>query len=181
MTESPNGETKDTVMAGQEHAETAGNPAKAGRDRLVKLGFLAVTILVVVLVYMNQRNPPTLPNWSQDLPGTLARGRAENRKTLVLFLPMTLRERQRTWLVGNTIDKNEGLIDRQSILRVKVSVGEIGQCEPAVRYGIKVIPTILLLGADGKEIGRLQGEGPEGMIAQTVFTDFLRDANSRAR
>jgi hypothetical protein len=155
------------------------DPAKDRRDRMVKIGFLVVGAVLIGLVYYNQRNPAVLQQWSDDLDGTLQAARAQNRRTIVLFLPSPLGEHDRQWLVGNTIAKNELRIDKGGFLRVKVPVADLKDSPPARTYGIKEIPTILMLGADGKELKRLQGT--QGQIAETDLTAFLVDSNSPAR
>jgi hypothetical protein len=154
-------------------------PARAGKDRTVKIAFLAVTMIAVGAIYYIQRNPPLLKNWSEDLGVSLANARAGGQRVLVLFLPSELSDHDRRWLVGGTISKNEPRIDDGRFLRVKVPVAEIKDCEPARTYGIKTLPTVLMLGADGKELGRL--EGSKGMIGETALTAFLTDANSQTR
>jgi hypothetical protein len=155
------------------------DPAKARKDRRVKIAFLAVTVIAVALVYYNQRNPPVLPLWSEDLSGSLRAAEAQKRKVIVLFLPAVLGEADRRWLVGNTIEKNEGRIDKGQFLRVKIAVSADVDIAPVRDYGIKEVPTILMLGPDGKEVKRLQGS--QGRIAETDFTTFLVEANSPTR
>ena len=150
--------------------------AKSGKDRKVKLGFLAVAIVAVGLVYWVQRQPALLTDWSQDLPGTLRKAAQEKRRVLVLFLPSILSDWDRRMLIANHIEKNERRIDQGHFLRVRVAVGEANEDPDARAYGIKELPTFLMLGPDGKELKRLAAT--QDRIAETALTAFVAEANS---
>ena len=64
---------------------TAGGTAKGGRDRVIRLAFVIVTLVVVGFLFWLQRRGLSLPGWGSDLPAALARAAAEGRSVVVFF------------------------------------------------------------------------------------------------
>ena len=132
--------------------------AKGSADRRVKFIFFAVVIVAATAVYFSQRRGPTLPDWGDNLDIALKKGRQEDRPVLVLFLrdppSETLRKIQE-----NVLKKPESTkaIKEGKFIRVKIKLRESFDSRLAKTHRIKKLPTMLILGSDGKELNRRAG------------------------
>jgi hypothetical protein len=137
----------------------APGPRKSkGADRWVKLGFLVVAAGIVVFIWWSLRNP-SMPGWDDDLDAALVQARDENRKVVVFFMskpPGTIDR----WNWDNILIKegNQKALADGKFLRVKMQVSSDLQSEPAKRHKLKKLPTLILLGPDGKELNRREGK-----------------------
>jgi hypothetical protein len=148
---------------------------KSRKERLVKIAFLAVTVLVVVAVYQMQKNPPILTSWRQDLDAARRDARAQDRRLLLLFVYSDPGETER-WLAANTLLKNESGMEKGKYIRVKVPVPTGMDCPPVRTYDVKHIPTLVILDANGTVLGRR-----EGRVGEIDFGHFLEDPGAPAR
>jgi len=158
-------------MEEQAPQDTQAQP-RSRQDRWVKLGFLLVAIATVAVIWWIQRNPPMLADWADDLSTALDQARREDRRVLVFFMHSPPGQTER-WLVSNTIPKNDKHIKGGNYIAVKASVSKNLKDELAEQYGIREVPTLLILDPQGKEIGRRTGR-----VGEIDFGRFLREPNS---
>ena len=149
-------------------------PPKTGtrRDRRVKLGFLAVLLVVGAVVWLIQRRPPAAltKGWPDDLDKALAQAGSENRPILAFFTGQPLSATAR-WLLRGTLARpeNKKAIAKGRFIKVRVALDRSLTSELAQRYQIKSLPTMLVLEPDGKERNRRTGR-----IGEVSFrNDFL--------
>lgn len=146
----------------------AGGTVKPRPERVIKLAFVVVTLAVVAMLYGLQRRGLSLPGWGNDLPAALAQAAREGRPVLAFFVssPPGYTSRE---LTKNTIPKNAQAIEHGRFITVVVKVSNLSRSEPANRYGITKLPTMLVIGPDGAEKNRR-----EGFIGELEFrTGFL--------
>ena len=137
-------------------------------DRKIKLAFLALTTVVVGVIVLWQRNTLGLPGWGENLNAALAQAKAENRPVLAFFVSSPLDDISRM-LTKNTIPKNDKAIQKGRFIKVVVRVSNLAKSEPAQRFKITTLPTMLVIGPDGVETNRR-----EGNIGELEFrTGFL--------
>jgi hypothetical protein len=159
--ESPRQEAGGPVQA------PGARPARKWGDRKIKLAFLALTIVVVGMIVLWQRNTP-LPGWGENLNAALAQAKVENRPVLAFFVSSPLDDISRM-LTKNTIPKNKKAIQQGRFIKVVVRVSNLAKSEPAQRFKITSLPTMLVIGPDGVETNRR-----EGNIGELEFrTGFL--------
>ena len=146
--------------------------SRSARDRRTKLAFVAIALVVAGVVYWwVQRNPRILTGWSEDLDATLKQAAAENRKAAVIFHANPPGATTR-WLAKNTLAKsdNRKALDRGEFLRVRVKLNTALNSPTATRFKIRKLPTVLLLGPDGKELNRREGKIGEVEFRQEFLT-----------
>jgi hypothetical protein len=126
-----------------------------GRDRVIKLVFVLITLVVVALLYWFQRRGLSLPDWGTDLAAGLTQAEAENRSVVVLFANAPPGEQER-WLKNNILSKpeNEGALRDGRFIKVVLNIGNVATSDLARHYKITELPTLLLLGPDGVEKNR---------------------------
>lgn len=157
-----------------QNAEAAGQAAgrettRPGRDRTIKLAFVAVTVVVLGAIYYSQRGLG-ISGWEGDVPAALTQAAAENRSVVVFFANSPPGENER-WIKANIIAKaeNETALEKGRFIKVLANVSNKSKSALARRYGITELPTLLLLGPDGAEKNRR-----EGRIGEVEFrTGFL--------
>jgi len=151
---------------------TAGAPSGRGRtkDRRVKMGFLAAVIVAGAVVYLHQRAGPALPDWGTDLPAALQQAQTENRPVLVFFLTSPPSTTARD-MADKTLQRpqNRQAIEKGKFIRVKVTVGSMDS-DVARKYALKALPTMMVLGPQGKELNRR-----EGFIGELDFRNGFLD------
>ena len=113
-----------------------------------------------------------LADWADDLGTALEQAGREGRRVLVFFMHSPPGQTER-WLVSNTIPKNAKHIKNGSYITVKASVSRNLKDELAQRYGIREVPTLMILDSQGREIARRTGK-----VGETDFGRFLLDPNS---
>jgi hypothetical protein len=128
-----------------------------GADRWVKLGFLVVASGIVFFIWRSLRNP-SMPGWGDDLDAALVQARAEKRRIVVFFMNRPPGELDR-WNRDSIIRKpgNQQALRNGNFIRVTIQLPSDLQSEPAKRYKLKKLPTLILLGPDGKELNRREG------------------------
>ncbi|MCY2930909.1 MAG: hypothetical protein NTV86_15755 [Planctomycetota bacterium] len=134
---------------------------KSRVDRLVKWGFLIVAVVAAVLVGLLQRNPPLL-DWSTDLPGALARGKAEGRPVLIFFHDSPMNETSRQ--IVKHFGKPASVTAFNRYKYIQVQVGTDVSSKEARDYGVDVFPTLVIVDVSGKAIRQ------PGFIAEADFT-----------
>ena len=139
---------------------TPARPSKAKRsaDRRVKLIFFAVVIVAATAVYFSQRRGPALSGWGDNLDTALKKGSQEDRPVLVLFLRDPPSETMRK-IQKNVLRKPESIKAMQEgkFIRVKIKLTDSLDSSIAKTYRIKKLPTMLIIGSDGKERNRRTG------------------------
>ena len=162
-----------TAQAPRDSAHPVAKPAgKLRRDRLVKVAFVVVSLVVVALVYFKQRGGTGLRDWGTDLPAALSQAAAENRPVLVFFTGKAISEEARR-LIANTIPKNAQAIEEGKFIKVVVKLDSSLDSETAKRYKITSLPTMLVLAPDGAEKNRRVGFIGE-MDFRSGFLDCTR-------
>ncbi len=140
---------------------------KRRKDR-GKLIFLAVIVVAVVLVYMSQQSGAELPNWPGDLSKALAKAKREDKKVLVFFAgspPSTIARQMST----TTLSKNNAHIrDKFIAVLVQTKLSD----DLAKRYNVSILPTFLLLDAQGKELNRRVG-----FVGEVAFRNGFLDCS----
>ena len=155
--------------------------AKAKRDRWVKLAFLGATALLVVVIYYLQRRPPQIEGWDKSLPQSLIEARAQNKAVLVLFIdsPPSQADRHLTEKVLTTIE-NRNAINKSGFVRAQEPLEGGLKSEPAVRYRLKELPTLMVIDSDGNEIARISAALAKAQsIPETAIPAFLASAKAR--
>ena len=138
------------------------SPQNRKRDRRVKLGFMAVFIIVAVVLAVRQWIGPTPQGFTSDLPAALSQAAAEGRRVVVLIDDRPPSEDGKR-IVTFTMVKpaNSAAMRKLNVLGVRTTPDN----QALKPYGpIKKTPTTLLLRPDGKEINRR-----EGYIGETDF------------
>jgi len=146
--------------------------AQVGRsDRLVKVGFLLAAAIAAGLVYwFFQTGETFLKSWPIDLDDTLARAKQTDRKVLAFFVsdpPSAAALR----LSKTTLAKksNEQAIRDGKFIRVRVVTDDL-KGDLARRYKLTMLPAMIVLDANGKELNRR-----EGFIGEVDFRHGLLD------
>ena len=147
---------------------------KARRERKVKIGFLAVVLIAAALIYLlkQRADPPEIDSqWPPLTDSVLAQAKSEGRPIVVFFVgdPVgdTTKRMLKTTLKqpGNRKALAEGRFIQASI-KLELTL----KSDKAVQYGIKKLPTMMVLRPDGKERIR-----KEGFIGEVDFREeFLK-------
>ena len=137
-------------------AATTGTPA-TGKNRFVIAGFIVVAIGLAVFSVYKRRSIAPPKGWGVDFTAALAQGKEEGRKIVVLFVshPSDLTRN----LIQYTISKpgNREALKKGNFVPVMVRLNGPDKDELIATYGLKNMPTLILLTPDGKEIRRLEG------------------------
>lgn len=97
-------------------------------------------------------------DWEQDLDDALERARAEDKAVLVNFYADWCVWCQR--LDATTLrDANVASLLSDRVVTVKLDVDGDGE-DVSAAYGVEALPTVLVLDAEGREIGRIPGYQP---------------------
>ena len=133
---------------------------KSSTDRWVKLGFLAVVVIVTAAIYIRGR-AGTSPGqaWRSDLEAALAEARKSNRPVLVLFRPEALDE-DTSFVTGEKGLKQSSVkreVKEGNYLCVEVKLDGALTSTTAVKYKLKKLPTVIVLSAGGKVLQRESG------------------------
>jgi len=140
--------------------------SKAGKDRLGKTVFVLLAVGIGLAVYFGYgRGQTLLPSWPTDIDQALAQAKTEDRRIVALFLTMPPDETT-VRLVHDTISKepNPQNLDKGRFLRVRVKVGSVANDATCKRFGVTRLPTLLILGPDGKELNRREGSATLGQM-----------------
>ena len=146
--------------------------AQAGRsDRLVKVGFLLAAAIAAGLVYwFFQTGETFLKSWSINLDDALVRAKQTDRRVLAFFVSdppsaAAIRLSETTLAKKN----NEQAIRDGKFIRVKVVTDGIAS-DLGKRYKLTMLPAMIVLDANGKELNRR-----EGFIGEVDFRHGLLD------
>jgi len=150
--------------------QTARKAPKSKSDRWVKISFLAVILIVGLVVWNWQRKPPELPGWGKDLPAALEQARAESRLLLVFFTNQTFGEAERFNVKTMSQPANRKAIDEQNFIRVAFPLDTDLESKYAREYNVRVLPTLMILSPEGKELNRR-----EGKVGEVPFRDGFLD------
>lgn len=145
---------------------------KRATDMRGKLAFLVVAALLAGVVYWYlQQGKTILRDWPDDLAKALRQAKAENLRVLAFFVSSPPSETTLR-MARTTLKKshNQRAIASGGFLRVKVSLDTSLKSDTARRHKITKLPTMLILGPDGKELNRR-----EGMIGEVPFRSGFLD------
>jgi hypothetical protein len=136
----------------------AGGTVRPSRDRAIKLVFVVATLAVMAMLFWSQRRSINVPGWGEDLSAALSQAAAEGRSVVVFFASVPPGETER-WLDKSVLRKPENVtaLDKGRFLKVVVDVGNLSKSKLANRYRIAKLPTMLLIGPDGTERNRREG------------------------
>jgi len=158
-------------MTDQQDTSTVTSQKKKSGSK-AKLVFILVLVAAALLVLRIQRNP-SFSGWGKDLDAALRRAAQENRPVLVFFTAQPPSQITRR-LLQTTLSKaaNKQAIEQGRFIMVRVKL-DTSLDEPlAKRYGIKTLPTMLVLDKRGREVNRR-----EGMIGELDFRKGFLDAS----
>ena len=132
--------------------------AKRSADRRVKLIFFVVVIVIASVAYYFQRQGPALSGWGDNLDAALKRSRQDDRPVLVLFFRDPPSETFRK-LKKSVLDKSASVeaMAKGKFIRVKIKLNAHLDSNLAKTYQIRELPTMLIIGPDGKERNRRKG------------------------
>ncbi|KKL12209.1 hypothetical protein LCGC14_2538080 [marine sediment metagenome] len=140
-----------------EQTPTKKPPAK---DRRVKMIMLAVIVAVAGAIYVSQLRPRTLPKiFSTDLDATLAQAQREKRTVLVVFWAKPMNEATR-FVFGAKGLRNPQVrkaVKKGRHLCAAAKVNRELTSPLAKRYGVKALPSMMVLSPDGKPLARRTG------------------------
>lgn len=126
-----------------------------GRDRRAKLIFIAITVVAAVVVFYVSRRGPPVPGWDDDLDAALKAAGKQERKVLVFFVPAG--HSAEADQVARTIRKPDNVQATQQGNFVCVRVRTSVTSDLAGRYGLRHLPTLLILSPGGQELNRREG------------------------
>jgi len=162
-------------MTGKENEHHMERRQNSRNDRWVKLGFLAVALVVASIVYVLQRRDPAMPGWTSDLSATLQAASQDGKNIVVAITnkPMGFDDKQ---LVSKALTYPRSVEAMTSLGVHRVQLNDSDHRDVMERYGVQKLPTSLLLGPDGKEIRR-----HEGVMNDIAFcNDFLGITDSES-
>jgi len=142
---------------------------KPRRDRAIKLGFLAVALLVVGWLVYRQYFGVDPAGFRTDFEAALADAQKEGRSLLVLVHdrpPADDFERLKRILIQPA---NDRAMTNANVIRVSVYFDRGGSWWK--KYRIKIYPTLLLLGPDGGKTA-----SHPGYMAETALPPFVYQA-----
>ena len=147
-------------------------PAKRKMDRRVKLAFVIILLGGIALIWVHQRRGPSL-GWGEDLDAALEQAKDDNRPVLVFFMSSPMGELAKK-NIRHTLAKksNRQAITDHKCITVKVTLDTALKDPLAKKYRIDKLPTMLLLGPNGKERNRRVG-----FIGETDFRNGFLDAS----
>ncbi len=143
-------------------------PRKSPFDRWVKLGFVAVIMIVVAVVYLVQRKAPELEGWSSDLPGALSAAKERKTQVLLVFTNNPPSQEDR-----NFIEKCLAWSTTRKVLKhlgyEQVHLTIADHPSAAQRYQVSNVPAVLLLDSAGTILKQRNGY----MSDLTFCNEFL--------
>ena len=154
---------------------------QSSTDRWVKLGFLAVVLIVAAVIYIRGR-AGTAPGreWHSDLPATLAEARKSNRPVLVLFRPKVLDE-DTSFVTGEKGLKQQSVtraVTKGNYLCVAVKLDASLTSALAVRYKLRELPTVIVLSPEGIVLQRDSGRVGHARLVEMLSAGGAAPASS---
>jgi len=126
--------------------------APAGnRNRWARPVILTVILAAAAAAYVFvQRTGADFPDWGRDLDAALKRAREEHRPLLAYFVRSTNAEDVK-WMANSTLARkdNRNAINDARFVRVLVETSV--KSDLASRYGLKKLPTMMVLSSEGVE------------------------------
>lgn len=149
--------------------------AKSSRDRWIKIGFVLVLAAVAVAIYSFQRRDLRIEGWGNDLNAALTRAKAENRMVVVFFVSTPPSDTARE-IAQRRIPKPDNVqaLKDGNFIPVVVSLDNELKSDPAMKYKLTTLPTLMVLRPDGTERNR-----HEGMIGEVNFRQDLLKTSSK--
>ena len=143
----------------QSNENNTNSAKKSGAERWIKLAFLAALIMGAFAVWWVQRSGTTLKGWGRDLEAALQTARQEDRPVLALFVsdpPGTTKR----WLKNDIISKqaNRKAVRKGKFIPVEVALETSLDSETAKRFRVRKLPTLMVIGPDGRERNRREGK-----------------------
>lgn len=147
------------------------------RDRWIKIGFVLVLVAAVVAVYLFQKRDLSIQGWGNDLNAALSKAKAENRMVVAFFVSSPPSDTAKQ-IARRRIPKgdNQKALKEGNFIPVVVSLNNALESEPAMKYGLTKLPTLMVLLPDGTERNR-----NEGMIGEVDFRQNLLRINTTTR
>ena len=166
----------DSPQAGQ-----AGK--KSSTDRWVKLGFLAVVLIVAAVIYIRGRTGISPgQGWRSDLEAVLADAKKSNRPVLVLFRLEALDE-DTSFVTGEKGLKQPSVnraVKEGNYLCVEVRLDGGLASTVAVKYKLKKLPTVIVLSPEGKVLRRESGRVGHARLVEMLSARAAGPASSPA-
>ena len=143
-------------------------PRKSPFDRWVKLGFVAVIMIVVAVVYLVQQKAPELEGWSSDLPGALSAARERKTRVLLVFTNNPPSQEDRNFIEKClTWSTTRKVLAHLGYERAHLTIAD--HPSAAQRYQVSNAPTVLLLDPSGAVLKQRSGY----MSDLTFCNEFL--------
>ncbi|HAU37719.1 MAG TPA: hypothetical protein DCX07_08390 [Phycisphaerales bacterium] len=131
-------------------------PRKPRFDRWVKLGFVAVIVIVVAVVYLVQQKAPELEGWSSDLPGALAAAKERQTQVLLVFTNNPPSQEDRSFIEKClTWRTTRNVLTHLGYERVHLTIAD--HPSAAQRYQVSNVPAVLLLDSAGTILKQRSG------------------------
>jgi len=140
-----------------EENSQASTSDKCVKEQWVKRALILALILAMVGVYLYQRRGLTIRGWGEDLPAALSQAKAENRPLVVMFVNKMQTPTARTLRGHIAKPGNQKALKEGRYITVIVPLDNSLDSDLALKYKVKILPTLLLLGPDGVELNRATG------------------------
>lgn len=134
-------------------------PEKATSDRRGKLVFLGVIAIVAILVYFNQRQPPSqAEQWPNDIDAAFKQAKVTNRRVLAFFMGDPPSQATRDMLTKTLAQPgNIDAIVNGKFIKVKIVLAGGLKSDLADQYKITSLPTMVIFDHNGNELNRRRG------------------------
>lgn len=130
--------------------------ARSASDIGIKIGFLIVAIGVMVWIYSIQKRDPKMPGWGTRLDRALKVAASNDTKVVVAFTHSPMRRADKL-LVTKALTWGTS---RQVLAELKyqrVHLTDKYNRSEMDKYGIRKLPTVILLDSSGNELKRHEG------------------------
>jgi len=131
---------------------------RSKHDKYVYAGFGIVLIIGCVLIYLHQRDPGYLNDWSDDHEAMQKQAVEQKKPLLMLFKtsPPCDDTKKLQQKINQKASINEALKKHDYLTSIALVTAGLKDAV-AVEYKIKKLPTILLFSPDGTEVKRIEG------------------------
>ena len=145
------------------------------KDRLAKLGFLAVALAVAAFIYTQQRRDPEMRKWGwgRDLQRAIQQAETDDSKVVVAFTRRPMNHEDRKLVTrGLTFYKSRAVLDH--LKYPKVHLDNKTHKGLFAEYGVTETPVVMLLDGAGKVLRRY-----DGFMTDIAFcNDFLKTSHA---